>query len=340
MLANQALRSFHTCSALVVGDVMVDAYFIGDVNRISPEAPVPIVDIRVRDRRLGGAANVARNLKALGAKVYIGSVIGADEAGEKVQELCESLELDTQCIVSTPSRPTTVKTRIMSHGQQLLRVDEEVTSDIAAELEDTLIERCNRLLHAQRPDVLIFEDYDKGVLTPRVIASLTKSANGLGIPVTVDPKFNHFHAYRGVDLFKPNLKELREGLNSVIDKTDDNAIATSVEQLRKQLQARSIMVTLSERGIWIHQPESGVEHARIPAHPREIVDVSGAGDTVIAVASLLLAQGVAPLEIAAVANLAGGLVCEKVGVVPIDGDQLIAEWATTESQLPAEHHRP
>ena len=337
MDASQALLQCSDLTALVIGDVMIDAYLVGDVNRISPEAPVPVVDVKSRDRRMGGAANVAKNLLAMGAQVHLASVIGSDEAGEHLRSLLDALSIGDSCMVADASRPTTIKTRVISNGQQLLRVDEETTSPISLEVSELLTSRCRQLMESGTIDVVIFEDYDKGVLTPQGIGSLIEAAKNCKIPVTVDPKFNQFLAYKDVDLFKPNLKELREGLNAVIGKNDDQAIEAAIDDLTLKLNADRVLVTLSERGVWMHAPNEGTSHKRIPAFEREINDVSGAGDTVIAVASLMLALGVPAAQLAALANLAGGLVCEKVGVVPIDQAQLIAEWESTQSQMAPSH---
>ena len=338
MDASQALLKCSDLTALVIGDVMIDAYLVGDVNRISPEAPVPVVDVKSRDRRLGGAANVAKNLLAMGAQVHLASVIGADEAGEHLRSLLDALSIGDSCMVADASRPTTIKTRVISNGQQLLRVDEETTSPISLEVSELLTSRCRQLMESGTIDVVIFEDYDKGVLTPQGIGSLIEAAKNCKIPVTVDPKFNQFLAYKDVDLFKPNLKELREGLNAVIGKNDDQAIEAAIDDLTLKLNANRVLVTLSERGVWMHAPNEGTSHKRIPAFEREINDVSGAGDTVIAVASLMLALGVPAAQLAALANLAGGLVCEKVGVVPIDHAQLIAEWESSQNQIAPSSH--
>lgn len=332
MTAADALRHTSKLHVFVVGDVMVDAYLIGKVNRISPEAPVPVVEVTERERRLGGAANVARNVLALGATVELASVVGDDEGGVFLRERCQEMAIGAEAMVASADRPTTVKNRIISDGQHLLRVDEEVTTEIGPALADELISKCTERWAVKRPDVLIFEDYDKGVLTPRVIEALVAAARAANIPTTVDPKFRQFNAYRGVTLFKPNLKELREGLGlNGLDRHNDAEIEAATAQIRTALGAQAVLVTLSERGVWLHE-ESGA-HQRIPAHAREINDVSGAGDTVIATASILLAAGVPLRTCAAVANLAGGLVCEKVGVVPVDRARLQAEVEAMEPNL-------
>jgi rfaE bifunctional protein kinase chain/domain len=332
MTAREAIEQAASFHLFVVGDVMLDAYLVGAVNRISPEAPVPVVEVRHREQRLGGAANVARNVLALGASVELASVIGTDEGGDLLIERCQELGIGSGAMIRSAARPTTVKNRIISDGQHLLRVDEEITTPIEAALETALVEACQRRWTERKPDAVIFEDYDKGVLTPGVIARLIAAAREAGIPTAVDPKFRQFLDYKGVTLFKPNLKELREGLGlNGLDRQDDEAIASATAAIQKQLGAHAVLVTLSERGVWILDDQGN--HRRIPAHPREINDVSGAGDTVIATACLLLAAGLKLHDLAAVANLAGGLVCEKVGVVPVDKARLLEEITRIESTL-------
>lgn len=332
MTAREAIEQAQAFHLFVVGDVMLDAYLVGAVNRISPEAPVPVVEVRHREQRLGGAANVARNVLALGASVELASVIGDDEGGELLLQRCGELGIGSEAIIKSDARPTTVKNRIISDGQHLLRVDEEITTPIEEATEIELIAACRQRWAERRPDAVIFEDYDKGVLTPRVISALIAAAREAGIPTAVDPKFRQFLDYKGVTLFKPNLKELREGLGlNGLDRNDDAAIAEATAAIQKQLGAHAVLVTLSERGVWILDEQG--HHQRIPAHPREINDVSGAGDTVIATACLLLAAGLKLQDLAAVANLAGGLVCEKVGVVPVDKGRLLEEIHRIESAL-------
>lgn len=310
----------------VVGDVMLDAYMWGKVNRVSPEAPVPVVEIERREQRVGGAGNVVKNLHALGAEVELIGVVGGDRAGADLATLLEPL--CTALLVTDGSRPTTVKTRIISGGQHVVRVDEESTEPCAPDLTDKALAHLHALLASERkPDVVVIEDYDKGLLTPAFVDSLLSACKQAHVPVAVDPKLSNFHAYRGVALFKPNLKELNEGLGLRMPAHPSNpeAMAEAVEQLMEQLQCERLMVTLGEHGTWMHAPDEGVMHAHVPAIPREVLDVSGAGDTVVAVASLLLAASIDALSMAAVANLAGGWVCERVGVVPITKDALALE---------------
>jgi len=305
----------------VVGDVMVDAYYHGLVNRISPEAPVPVVNVTRCDNRPGGAANVALNLQGLGATPVLCSVVGNDEKGALLLRLMSETNMPTLGIVQTNRRPTTVKTRIMSGGQHLLRVDEEVTHPLHDDDKLKLMEVFTSVLDSGI-DVVIFEDYNKGVLDPWSIEQMIQVCQKRNIPTAVDPKKDNFFAYQGVSLFKPNLKELKEGVKADFDKSDTSALLTAVETMEKKLGNRISLVTLSELGVLV---KNGRTHLVIPAHKREILDVSGAGDTVISVAALCLAAQTDEKTMAALANLAGGMVCEKSGVVPIDAHQLLTE---------------
>lgn len=316
------LDGFARTTVLVVGDVMVDAYLWGRVDRISPEAPVPVVQVSERSARLGGAANVALNLHALGAMPVVASMTGDDDAATTLERLLREQGLPTEGLLRSRRRMTTMKTRVISGHQHVVRVDEEMETDLSAEDEQAFLHHCIDLLRRFSPGVVVFEDYDKGVLTRGVIAGLVAEARRLGIPTAVDPKRRHFFDYREVDLFKPNLKELREGLKIDLSSGDLPGVQAAALLLEARLSNRISLITLSEHGIYAHA--SG-EEAVVPAHHRSIADVSGAGDTVIAVAALCLAQGLPLHTLASWANLAGGLVCEHVGVVPVDPAQLLAE---------------
>lgn len=307
---------------MVIGDVMVDAYLWGKVDRISPEAPVPIVAVHQRESRLGGAANVAINLRAMGASPLLCSVIGSDRQGEELLELMRELSMDTAGMLQMEGRVTTVKTRVIGNNHQLLRVDDEITEDIDTKTENLLGNRIESLLDERRPAVVIFEDYDKGVLTAELISRIVAACKKRGIPTAVDPKKKNFLSYKGVTLFKPNLAELKAGLKIDIDKTNAEKLQQATAAFQQSQNIDTLMVTLSEAGVFYSKDgQAGI----LPAHIRNISDVSGAGDTVISVASLCLALGLRPRTMAALANLAGGLVCEKVGVVPVDKIQLQEE---------------
>jgi len=307
---------------MVIGDVMVDAYLWGKVDRISPEAPVPIVAVHKRESRLGGAANVAINLRAMGASPLLCSVIGSDRQGEELLELMRELSMDTSGMLQMEGRVTTVKTRVIGNNHQLLRVDDEITEDLDTKTENLLGNRIESLLDERRPAVVIFEDYDKGVLTAELISRIVTACKKRGIPTAVDPKKKNFLSYKGVTLFKPNLAELKAGLKIDIDKTNAEKLQQATSAFQQSQNIDTLMVTLSEAGVFYSKDgQAGI----LPAHIRNISDVSGAGDTVISVASLCLALGLRPRTMAALANLAGGLVCEKVGVVPVDKIQLQEE---------------
>ncbi|MEY3010127.1 MAG: hypothetical protein RLZZ314_769 [Bacteroidota bacterium] len=305
---------------------MIDAYMWGKVRRISPEAPVPVVEITRREQRVGGAANVVKNLHALGAQVDVISVVGTDNEGALLEQLLATMS--TPHLERDASRPTTVKTRVISGGQHVVRVDEEATHALSADIQRKVLESLGNLIGSdKRPDVVILEDYDKGFFSEPLIEGILRACEACDIPVAVDPKLRHFNHYRGVALFKPNLKELNEGLSlpNPVHPHSREAMECAVETLMDRLTCERLMVTLGEHGTWIHAPAEGVNHEHIPAIPREVMDVSGAGDTVIAVAALMLASQTSPLAMASLANLAGGWVCERVGVVPISKADLARE---------------
>lgn len=315
-------NAFNDKKVIIVGDVMIDTYLNGSVNRISPEAPVPIVQFKSKEHRLGGAANVALNIKALGAQPFICSVIGKDEEAKLFERLINESKLSAWGVLQADERVTTVKTRVIGNNQQLLRVDNEDISPINSLAEFALIERIKEIAQKEGIDAIIFEDYNKGVLTENVIQSIIEFANEQGIVTTVDPKQENFFAYRGVTLFKPNLKELKEGVGMRFEITDRPAFLEAVGQLRSRLEPKYTFITLSEHGVYMNDANADYF---IPAHLRMIADVSGAGDTVISVATLCLTCNLPAKSIAEIANLAGGLVCEKIGVSTVDKEQLMSE---------------
>ncbi len=307
---------------LVIGDVMIDAYLRGKVNRISPEAPVPIVSLEKVEDRLGGAANVAINLEAMGAKPIICSVVGTDSYGTDLKNLLEEANISSEGLVFSEGRKTTVKTRVIGNNQQLLRIDSEQTNPISANEETALLELVKRLI-ATGLDGIIFEDYNKGVLTPQIISSVIALANENGIVTTVDPKKDNFFEYKNVTLFKPNLKELKEGLGVDFSFVKEpKKFEKAIDELESKLNNHISFVTLSEHGVFIKK-EDKKHYAQ--AHIRTIADVSGAGDTVISIATLCLVIGLEAGLIAEISNIAGGLVCEKSGVVSISKRHLLEE---------------
>lgn len=319
----EIFKRMDSLHVVVLGDVMLDNYWWGDVERISPEAPVPVVALRSRESRLGGAANVALNCRALGAQVTLATVIGDDAEGYQLRGLLEEAKIDAELVVSSPRRVTTTKTRVMARQQQMLRLDAEDSSELSVEDEHPFIDLMLRFLQRCKPDVLIFEDYNKGVLKDNIIRRVAAHCREIGIITSVDPKLHHFLSYEGVTIFKPNLKELREGLHLSISNVTEAALAEADRALRKQLSHEISFITLSEKGVYYHDEKSAA--AIIPSHLRNIADVSGAGDTVIATASLIYALTKDARLMAEIANIAGGLVCEEVGVVPIQKELLLQE---------------
>lgn len=319
---HQLFSDFNNLQVLIIGDVMVDGYYWGKVDRISPEAPVPIVAVSKKESRMGGAANVALNIQALGANPILCSVIGEDEDGQEFLSLVEKNKQSKAGIIQSEERRTTKKTRIIGNNAQMLRVDAEDVHPLSEKEEKAFLANIKSLIDSQKIDAIIFEDYDKGVLTPSVIQSVVQLAKSKNIPTTVDPKKQNFMNYFEVDFFKPNLKELKEGLKIEIDAADLSELKSAIEQLEEHLNNKNTLITLSEKGVYIH---NATEAHHISAHRRDITDVSGAGDTVISVASLCLALKQPLRLIAELSNLAGGLVCENVGVVPINKDTLAKE---------------
>lgn len=298
---------------------MLDVYLRGTVNRISPEAPVPVVNVEEKDERLGGAANVALNLKSLGAIPILCSVTGHDESASTIRKLLKVNKLPGHALLSSPGRVTSVKTRVLSRNHQMLRYDRETTADINREEEKRLLSHIKKIIISEKPAALIFEDYNKGVLTPSLISATIALCRKHKVLTAVDPKKKNFFAYQHIDLFKPNLREIREALNMDISHLSPASLKEAALLLMKHLAHKVTLITLSESGIYYHsKSQSGI----IPAHKRDISDVSGAGDTVISMITLCLATGIPLAEAAGLANMAGGLVCEYPGVVPITFEML------------------
>jgi len=317
---SEIFDGFNNLNVLIVGDVMVDEYYVGAVTRISPEAPVPVVSVKQRERRLGGAANVALNLKALGANPILCAVRGNDPEGEWLSERLKDVGLENEGIVIDRNRPTTIKTRVIGNNKQLLRVDQEDCSEIEAGIVQDALRFIKSVIN--RIDVVIFQDYNKGFLTKKLITSATKICNTSGIPSLVDPKVDHFLDYKEVTLFKPNRKEIIDGLGLDTDLSNKTEIESAVKALAQKLKTDHILLTLSEMGVAILDSDN--VHF-IDAHKRKIVDVSGAGDSVISVAALAVASNMTWTRVAELSNLAGGLVCEQIGVVAVDKPKLLKE---------------
>jgi len=304
---------------------MVDSYMWGKVTRVSPEAPVPIVAVNKREFRLGGAANVALNVQAMGANPIMCSVIGVDTEGEIFLSLLQDQKLSLKGILKSRGRITTTKTRVIGNNHQLIRVDEEMEKDISELETDQLLRVILYLLKTEKVNIVIFEDYDKGLITAKLIQKVTSEAKKKKIPVVVDPKKKNFWNYKDVTLFKPNMKELKEGLKKDFDSSNKKKLAEAVAEFREKQNIDTALITLSEHGMYV---DDGETKKMIPAVVRNIADVSGAGDTVVSIAALCLAAKLDTESIAIITNLAGGQVCEKVGVVPVNKKQLFKEALT------------
>ncbi len=311
-------QGFNNKKVLIVGDAMIDAYMWGEINRMSPEAPVPVVEVKKHENRLGGAANVALNLKALGATPILCSVVGTGNRGILFKELMKESNLSTGGILANNKRKTTIKTRVIAENKHQLRIDEEETHPIIQAKE--FLKLTESLM--TDIDVIILQDYNKGVLTPEVIESVISIANKKGIPTIVDPKKQNFNSYKNCTIFKPNLAEIKAGMNIEFDADNLAEIESASAELREKLNANGILLTLSERGICIHSEE---KFTHTPVFKSNIIDVSGAGDTVVSVASLCLASKMDYTQLSILSTLAGGIVCEEVGVVPINKYKLLTE---------------
>ena len=321
MEIDQIFEKFSNMKVLIVGDLMVDRYLFGNITRVSPEAPVPVVAWRAEENRLGGAANVALNIEALGATPFLCGVVGQDKESESFFDLMQQFNLDSSLVVQIKDRPTTIKTRIIANDQHLLRLDREIADDISNEEAEGLIQIVENFLKTHEIDVLIFQDYNKGVLNTKVINGLLKLAESRRIPVAVDPKFRSFWEYKNVQLFKPNLKEVQDVLPFAITPTIE-PLQQAANFIKKNLNNGLLLITLSENGVFISNQNNSVIY---PTTKRQVADVCGAGDAVIAIASLALTIGLNDNEIAWLANMAGGQVVENVGVVAINLEQLKAE---------------
>lgn len=327
MTARSILQQLENQHVLIVGDVMVDRYLMGSVSRISPEAPVPVVLHQRTEDRLGGAANVALNIRALGAVPILCSVLGEDADADALLSLLPPAGIRADGLIRSADRRTTVKTRVLGNNQQMLRIDSEDVHDLLPDDERRLVERVRAVLDELPVRAIILQDYNKGVLTAGIIRAVLEAARTRGIRTAVDPKKANFFAYEGADLFKPNLKEIRDSAPFAVEPTVES-LQRAATFLRKNLQSPIIMITLSEKGLFLDDETSSRLH---PTVPRNVADVSGAGDTVISIAALGLAAGLESDTIAVLSNLAGGQVCEYPGVVPVRRDILEAEldqWLT------------
>lgn len=301
----------------VLGDAMLDLYLKGDVDRISPEAPVPVVRVRDRKYALGGAANVAQNVLAIGARCELVAAVGRDVPGTQLREMLAERGAEPRGLVDC-DRPTTTKTRIVARGQQVVRVDEEVDADLSGDEITRVLDALTRAVEAA--DALVLEDYNKGVLVPEVIGAAIAAAKRRGIPIVVDPKFKNFFAYGGATVFKPNRRELEGALGAAVDLGHPEALPGVL----RKLDAEYLLLTLSEHGMALIGRDGGVE--RIPTTAREVYDVVGAGDTVTAYLAAMLAVGATPLEAAIIANYAAGVEVGKAGAATVTPDEILEAY--------------
>lgn len=318
----ELFKKFSSIKAGVIGDVMLDTYIWGNVERISPEAPVPVVSLKNKDHRIGGAGNVALNIQSLGAKPFVLSVTGDDDDADKLNSLFASQNINGNYCIRSKGRITTNKTRVISRNQHMMRLDAEITNDLCREDEEELIELFEQFVEKEKPDVVVLEDYNKGVLTEALIQVVISICKKNGIVTAADPKRKNFLQYKGVDIFKPNLKEVKEALNLLFTDVNLKLLQDIHSELHHLLHNKISFITLSEKGVFYQEETTP---AIIPSHLRNIADVSGAGDTVIAVASLVYTVTKNVHLMAEAANIAGGLVCEEVGTVAIDKQKLLHE---------------
>ena len=307
---------------VVYGDVMLDEFVWGDVTRISPEAPVPVVDIRRESVHLGGAANVLANLRALGARADVVGVIGDDRAGERVRAELRESGAAAESLIVEEGRPTTVKTRIIAHNQLVVRADRERRTPVEGRAAERIIQALGELLEGA--DALVISDYDKGAVTPGVLADVLPAARAAGVPALVDPKIRNFDAYRPATLVTPNHHEALR-LTGAVDDTDEG-MAAAARAIRARLGCESVLITRGERGMMLLEGDG--EPTYVSTAAREVYDVTGAGDTVIATLAAALASGATLLEAATLANHAAGVVVGKVGTATASAAELLASFGS------------
>lgn len=310
-------HSFENLKIAIIGDMMLDCYFWGDVNRISPEAPVPVVEVENEFYRFGGAANVALNVSKLGGIPFPVGVIGYDGFGTIFSSLLSDSNISDDGITIDDSRPTTAKTRVIADNQHVVRIDKESKEYLSKNIQTKLYDFVEK--NIKNFDGIILQDYNKGVLTPELIEQIISLANQNKVLITVDPKFNNFFTYKNVTVFKPNRKEAEDVLGMKIK--SDNDISIAGKKIMEKLNAEYMLLTLGEDGIAVFSRDNTVK--RMPTKARKAADVSGAGDTVISTLTMALAAGANIYEASYLANYAGGLVCEEVGIIPIEIEKLM-----------------
>ncbi len=316
--AKELVSRFAGKRIAVIGDLMVDRYVWGKVARVSPEAPVPVVEVENETDRLGGAANVANNIRSLGAEPYLLGVVGRDATGERLKQLAVDQGCSTDGLIVDDDRPTTIKTRVIAHSQHVVRIDREEKREVSEEVQRRMLAGLESI--AGRIDGIILEDYNKGVIARGLIGRVTALAHERNLTITVDPKLNNFFAYKDVTVFKPNKKETEEALGRLLQSDED--LRAAGEELLRRLNAQCVLLTRGEKGMTLFERDGSVLH--VPTRARNVADVSGAGDTVIATLTLALVSGASIREGATLANHAAGVVCGEVGIVPIQPDPLLA----------------
>ena len=314
---NSLLKSFKNKKVLILGDLMLDRYFMGQVSRLSPEAPVPIVEIEEEYSRLGGAANVGNNIKALGGIPYLVGIVGEDNIGKELLNIVAGQGLPTEGILSDSSRPTTVKTRVIAHNQHVVRTDREVRNELNSEVANRIKNVISKII--SEVDAIIIEDYNKGLITKEIIDFVVNKAKNHDKIISVDPKFDHFFDYKDVTVFKPNRREAEEVLG--IRMNSKEQVVEAANSLFDELNCRCLMITLGEQGMAIFNHDRDVTF--VPTRARKVHDVSGAGDTVISTVTLSLSSGATFEEAATLANFAAGSVCGEIGIVPITPESLL-----------------
>jgi rfaE bifunctional protein kinase chain/domain len=324
---SQLFNGFKGKRIAVIGDLMLDRYYWGAVSRISPEAPVPVVEVASQSTRLGGAANVANNIASLGGMPVLIGVIGNDEGGAALKGILEESGFPSAGLITDPARPTTIKTRVIAHHQHVVRIDQEVKEDIDSGIQEQILSVLSRELPSL--DAVILQDYNKGVIVKDLIGEIIRRVRAGGKIVTVDPKFHNFFEYKNVTVFKPNRKESEEALGRKL--TSRDAVERAGWDMLKRLDAENLLLTLGEEGMSLFERSGSVTHVQTKA--KKVADVSGAGDTVISALTVSLVAGATIREASAIANVAGGVVCGEVGIVPIDRQALLE--ALSENHVPA-----
>lgn len=314
------LESVKGARIAVIGDVMLDRYFWGNVHRVSPEAPVPVIDVERESAHLGGAANVATNLAGLGAVPILCGVIGNDSSGEMIRALCDEAGLPCDSLIVTPGRPTTTKTRIIGNNQHIARLDHETKDHVDAAVTDAVVSQLGAYTDLKG---IVLEDYDKGLLSPLLIQKVIEIARDRGIPVFVDPKHRHFFDFIGCTVFKPNKKEASDALGMQLNTAEE--IERAGRTLINTLKCDSVLITLGAAGMMLIEKDGSLN--TVPTRSMKVADVSGAGDTVIATLAAMMSAGASVREAAALANIAAGHVVAEPGIVAITSEHLLAAVA-------------